>query len=280
MRGHGGNMAEDEVVEALETPAVETLASDATELPAEADTGQKTSESAPEAPASDKKPTDNPPEKPEKSSRALERRIDRLHKAAAEQKARADLLERQLEELKPKPEVKGGLKIEDFDYDYEKYAEARAKQAEKSAVELYEANRRSNEETQSTKRLLTEWESKVEKASDKYDDFDEVVGELNPRSPIIKAIMQADNGEDVAYYLATHFEEAKKIAALDQVSAIRAIGKLEAKLLATPRKPETPSRAPEPIAPLNGKSSVSSDEPSDNDDMETWIRKRSKQVRG
>gem|GEM_PF-4077849 len=45
-------------------------------------------------------------------------------------------------------------------------------------------------------------------------------------------MMQADNGDDIAYYLGTHMDEARAINALDPVSQIRAIGRLEAKLAA------------------------------------------------
>jgi hypothetical protein len=48
---------------------------------------------------------------------------------------------------------------------------------------------------------VTQWETKASRAEGKYEDFDDVVGELTPTTPFAMAIMEAENAEDVAYYL-------------------------------------------------------------------------------
>ena len=54
--------------------------------------------------------------------------------------------------------------------------------------------------------------------------------------------------------------------------------KLEAKLLAEPVKPKTPSKAPAPITPVTGTAPVANPEPSEEDNMDVWMRKRNKAV--
>ena len=92
--------------------------------------------------------------------------------------------------------------------------------------------------------------------------------------------VEAENAEDVAYYLGKNPKEAERIVSLPTLSQVREIGKLEAKLLAEPAKPKTPSKAPAPITPLTGAAPVTTDVPSENDEIGTWIKRRSKQVHG
>ena len=122
------------------------------------------------------------------------------------------------------------------------------------------------------------WEEKAARGDSKYDDFEEVVGEIYPNTPLTAAMMRAKNGDDVAYHLGKNLSEASRIASLDPIDQILAIGELSAKLLATPPTARTPSKAPPPIEPVTGKSSSASDAPSEEDSMRDWIRKRQKQV--
>jgi len=229
------------------------------EVTAEVASDQNVSEQATEPAEETAKteiPSEKQPVKPGKNS--FERKMDRLYKTAAEQKARADYLERQLEELKPKPEVKfDGLKIEDFDYDVDKYANAKAKAAEEAAIKRYQEEQQSKTQKQQMEQLSTSWEESISKIEEKYDDFSDIVGELKPINHLTIAIMQAENGPDIAYYLGKNVKEAERLAKLDPVTAIREIGKLEAKLLSQPVQPKEPSKAPAPIEPVIGTKKVS-----------------------
>ena len=119
----------------------------------------------------------------------------------------------------------------------------------------------------------------MEAADEKYEDFAEVVGELTPTTPWAIALMEADNGHDIAYYLGQHMDEAKAIAQMSPLGQVRAIGRLEAKLAATPPKAVTPSKAPAPITPLKGTEDAAnaSAEPKD-DNYKDWLRWRQRQV--
>jgi len=267
------------------------------ELPAESPPPKPEAPKAPEAPKVEaqkeeaKAPSDEPdadkpeptPEEAEKrrESRRFERRIDKATRRAAEAEARARLLEEQLSKVQQpqaQPADEAAPKLEQFDYDPEKYAKAVAEYTKKNAQKEFETNQRTAAQKARQEKLVSSWDEKVEKASDKYDDFQTVVGELKPTNALVTAIMAAD--PDVAYHLGKHPKEAGRIAELDPVEQILEIGRLESKLKATPEKPKAPSKAPEPIKPLSGAGSTATDVPSESDDMKAWIKKRQRQVHG
>lgn len=241
---------------------------------------QDTGTQAPPAEPEGEKPEEVTPEQAAKrEGRRFERKLDKAYRKAAEAQARADLLEKQLAELRQPKEPEGAPTLEQFEYDPEKYAAAKAEFAKKQAQKEFEVKRREESESQYNQKLLSEWEDKVEKASDKYDDFNAVIASsLDPKNPVAAAIMEAENGADILHFLGTNPQEAKRIDALNVRAQIREIGKIEAKLLAKPVEPKAPSKAPAPITPLSGTANVATPEPSENDDMKTWIRKREKQL--
>jgi hypothetical protein len=264
---------DEQVVDVPETPAASTP-----EVKSEA---QNTGEEATPAKPEGEKPEEVTPEQAAKrEGRRFERRLDKAYRKAAEAQARAELLEKQLAELKQPKAPEGAPTLEQFDYDPEKYAAAKADYAKAEAAKEYEAKQKTEAGKQATQKLLTDWEEKAERGADKYDDWTEIVGELKPTNPFMHAIMEAENGEDVAHYLGKHPKEAERIAKLPPLSQVREVGKLEAKLLAKPAEPKTPSKAPAPITPLTGAAPVVSDAPSETDDIRDWIRKRQKQVHG
>lgn len=240
-----------------------------------------------EAPSTEpegEKPEEVTPEQEAKrAGRRFERKLDKAYRQRAEAQAQAELLKQQLAEARAAQAPKkadGEPTLEQFDYDPEKYATAKAEFAKKTAAQELTAKQRQDAMQADVTKLQSEWESKVERADSKYDDFDTVVGELTPNSPFVAAIMEAENGEDIAYHLGKNPKEAERIAKLPPRAQIREIGKLEAKLLAKPVEPKAPSKAPAPIAPLTGAAPIVSDTPTEADDMKSWMRKRQKQVHG
>lgn len=241
---------------------------------------QNTAVEAPAAAPEGVKPdTDQDPEK-QRGTRRFERRLDKAYRRAAEAQARADLLEKQIAELKPKEQPDPGApRLESFK-DIEEYADAKAKYEADKAVKKVDTERQTKAQREHEQQLTASWESKAARADSKYEDFDEVVGELKPTTPMFAAIMDAENGEDIAYHLGKNLKEAQAILALPPLSQARAIGRLEAKLAAEPATPKTPSKAPAPITPLTGTAPVATDVPTEKDDMRDWMRKRQKQVHG
>ncbi len=268
---------------AVETATPEVPAAAASEAPPAP--AQNNEEQAPSAKSEGEAPKEEetPEQAAKRQGRRFERRLDKAYRREAEARARAELLEKQLAETRAAQspaKAEGAPTLAQFDYDPEKYAEAKADFAKKQTEREIGEKQRTQAQQAEHQRLVSGWESQVDKAEDKYDDFREVVGELTPDSAFVAAIMEADNGADIAYHLGKNPKEAARIAGLPPRSQIREIGKLEAKLASTPEKPKTPSKAPAPITPLTGASPVASTEPSEQDDYKTWLKKRNKQVHG
>lgn len=245
---------------------------------------------SPEAPAEPKTAeapeAQKPPETEEDRERkrqAYNRRqaknLDAAYRRAAEAQARAEFLEKQLAEAKPQAKPDPGTpKLENFS-DIEEYAKAREDFAKAQALKELTTRQQAEAQKREVETISRSWQEKTAKADSKYDDFDEVVGDLQPNMPFTRAIMEADNGEEIAYFLGKNPKEAARIVALNPIAQAREIGKLEAKLSAEPPKPKTPSKAPAPISPVGGKSGASNDVPSDSDDMATWIRKENARMK-
>src|SRR3990167_3909780 len=213
------------------------------EAPAKAETPNTGEPATP--PVSDGEPPKETPEvTPEQAAKREQRRaqnrLEKAYRQRAEALAKAELLEKQLNEAKavPTPPVAGEPTLAQFDYDPEKYATAKADFAKAQAAKDIEAKQRQESAQQERQRLITAWDAKVDRAAEKYDDFDTVVGELKPTAPFVAALMEADNGEDIAYHLGKHPKEAQRIAALSPLSQVREIGKLEAKLALEAEKPK------------------------------------------
>ena len=256
---------ESPVAPAVSDPIVQDSATPAVAAPSD---GEK----------SEVEPT--PEQAAKRESRRFERRISAVLRREAEARARADLLEKQLEETRkqqPSASEPGAPRLEDFT-DIEDFRKAVEKHAFERGLKESETKRQQEARKAAETALTSAWEKKVDAASAKYDDFDEKVGELKPNTHWGYAIMEADNGDDIAYYLGTHLDEAHRIAALSPSAQIRAIGRLEAKLAAEPPKQQMPSKAPAPIKPVGGKSGGTDDMPSDKDDIKTWMKKEEARV--
>ena len=80
--------------------------------------------------------------------------------------------------------------------------------------------------------LTTAWDKQEAEAKAKYDDYDEALTADTTRyhPAVLHAIQTSEHGAEVAYHLATHPEEAQRIAALPPAAAVRALGRLEATL--------------------------------------------------
>ena len=248
------------------------------EVPAEVVTdGQKNpAESAP-APAPDAKPEQKADEE-HKGSRRLERRISQAIRRAAEARAEADVLKRQIEELRQqgKPQADPDEpKLESFS-DISEYAKAVKEHAASKAVKEVEAKRQGESQRQFVERLTSTWEENVEKFTD-ADDFADVVGDLQPTTPLAVAVMQEH--PRVAYHLAKNAGEAQRIASLHPIAQAIEIGKLSERLASAPAKPKKPSSAPAPIAPVNATSTASAaTEIKDGMDYKDFVKIRNRQL--
>jgi hypothetical protein len=84
-------------------------------------------------------------------------------------------------------------------------------------------------------------------------DFDQVlanpsVGQIPPH--MADTIVESELGPQLAYHLGKNPQEAQRIAALSPYAAARELGRLEAKLMASPARKQT--TAPPPVKPVAG----------------------------
>jgi hypothetical protein len=149
-------------------------------------------------------------------------------------------------------------------------------------VEQHEAVK---EATTTHQAITTAWEQQEAQAKTKFSDYDEALDAATTRyhPAVLQAIQTSDQGAEVAYHLATHPEEAQRIAALAPVAALRALGRLEAQLQVTPVAADPspaptppPTPLPPPLTPVGGAgpggSSVSPDQ-LPYDEYVAWYKK-------
>lgn len=181
------------------------------------------------------------------------RRMGNALRREAEQRARADFFEKRFTEQKPIETVDPGAPtLEGAGFDPEVYAKALAKYEVERTGKEANAKRQIEFQKQSQEKLISAWEEKSDRGAEKYEDWDEKVGNIKPDSAMLYAVFEAENGEDIAHFLGTNPKEAARIMGLHPAAQIREIGKLEAKLAAEPVKVKTVSKAPAPIVPVGG----------------------------
>lgn len=105
------------------------------------------------------------------------------------------------------------------------------------------------------------WADRVNAAKTELPDFDDMVQSSDVRvsDPVRDAIIESEHGPRILYYLAENSEMAKKLGEMSVVSAVREIGKIEARFVRDAKEsaPEVKavavkSKAPAPITPLRG----------------------------
>jgi DNA repair exonuclease SbcCD ATPase subunit len=221
-----------------------------------------------------------------------EAQAEEARKIAEEARKEAEEARRQAEELKeryePKKEPLGEKpKPEDFT-DINEYSKALEDfAAEKAIRERQEAEAKEKTEREQ-RETLERFQKKQAEFMANTPDYQQV---LNDASDIVvsdevkAAILDADNGPEILYALASDKDYAKALAEMPSHRALREIGKMEAKF-STPDKSEeakTPvteiSKAPEPIKPLKGASNPvtalrGSDEVPNTMSYEEWKAKR------
>lgn len=260
-----------EEAEVIAAPEVAPVVADATAVVAPAESGEPAQNPAEQAPAKTEPA-------PGEGKNRFQRKLDNERRNRFQAEARLEEATRRLQEIEARQnaprEAPGTPKLEDFQ-DIESYAKAYAEHEKKVAFQEIGARQQQQTAAQQRQALVAGWEEKA--ASSPHEDFDEVVGDLQPTSPGLAAIMEADNGAEIAYYLGKNPDEAKKIAALNPIAQIRAIGRLEAKLAAEPKALSPTSKAPAPITALTGTGSGSGGKV-DPKNYDAWVKARNKEL--
>lgn len=129
-------------------------------------------------------------------------------------------------------------------------AQARADEArERQTQDRQAAEQRQTESILATQRV---WTGKRDAAIKAHPDYEAVAESDNVRisPPMAMAIMNAENGTEIAYHLGKNIAEAAAIATMGPLQQVIEIGRLSARL-AQAGQPEV-SRAAAPIEPLSG----------------------------
>lgn len=232
-------------------------------------------------PATEEKPPEvakDPEAEAAAKARSDRQKQNRLYKQLAEEKVRRETAERERDALrKPAEPVRDGAPDPAQFTDIGEYTKAVREHERTEAIKEHEQKQQAKASETQQNQLVEGWNKASDIGAEKYEDFDQVVGELKPNSPWTIAIMRSENAADVAYYLGTNMKEAQRIIALDPVSQILEVGRLSAKLLSTPPAPKLASKAPAPISPVGG---VAVPETGITDGMEfsKFVKMRNKQL--
>lgn len=168
-------------------------------------------------------------------------------------------------------------KQEDFQ-DYTAYLDARAEwvadQKVAQALQKEREGYRKQQSEQRQRQAAQTYESKLDEARAKYEDFDDVAfaEDVHITNQMATAIMESDMGPEIQYHLGTNPAEAQRIARLSPVRQLTEIGKLEAKLSAPP-PPKKSTQAPAPVKPVAGRGSAPSTKNPDDLPIDEWMKR-------
>jgi len=247
------------------------------------------SESAKESPKPDDKPSDG--EKRDGKKTAQDRIVDLVHKnrdtaqKAAEAEDRAQRYEAELTILRAqaKPMEPTDKPMRGQFVNEDSYIEALTDWKADAAIAKRESQQREAQVMAEQADVAKGWEKRQQAAITNIPDYAETVGQSDVQIPahVQQALLESEQGPEIAYYLALHPEEAKRIASMKPLAAIRRITELERDLVddnedakpATKAVADPPrkSRAPEPINPVKG---TSTSNPGPTSDFAEYRRRR------
>ena len=249
---------------------------DVEETPAEQHEDTATSGDATE----DTKDEPKAEKKPRRNRRTESQRIAQL---TAQVREREREVARLQEQSKPQPQPADAPKREAYE-DYESYIEARAEwKAEQAAERKLSAAEKARaeshakaQEEQQARAFSEAREAALDRGSELYEDFEEVVSaeDLHITPVMADALLTSKQGHDVWYHLGKHPEAAEKIAAMHPVQQIYELGKLEASLSGG----KATSGAPKPTKPVTARGSTSN-ALSDKLSTAEWMKRRTEEVR-
>ncbi len=188
-----------------------------------------------------------------KESRKLSREAEEKAKILAER----EYYKRLAEEAKPAPQKTPGKPVPSDFSDYEQYTEALTEwKLEEKLKTIRQESAQQQQERQASE-YVAKASEKLAAGSEKYEDFDEVVGnpDLRVTREMAAAIVETDAPDDVAYFLGENPKEAARIAALPPVKQIWEIARIADKF----KKQPSATKAPPPITPNTATSQATKD---------------------
>lgn len=182
-------------------------------------------------------------------------------------KEKVERLEREIETLraaKPKAEPTAIPKLEDFEFDTDKYEAAKAVYAAQQVADRIKAQttdeRVGSLESERAAAIMGAHEARVAEAKERIPEFDKVLakaGSLPATPDLNRAVLESDKSALLLHHLATRPEEVAALNQMTPVQLARRIGQIEARLSYPTAR--TQSNAPPPVGGLRGGSAPSFD---------------------
>jgi len=199
------------------------------------------------------------PEPPEETPEQIEAKKKLTGSARAKAKAerlaeenrllheRLTKLEQAANPEKPKPVINDGRpQIENF--------ETHAEWVEALADWKLEQKLAEVKAKEQSAKVLDSWEQKKESARAKYEDFDDALDSAESPSPAVAGVLvESEHGAEVAYWLASHPEDYRRINQMSPSAAALAVARIEAGFTKSePPPPKPTTKAPPPMRPTHG----------------------------
>lgn len=208
---------------------------------------------------------------------------ERLAALERQQQAKpvAEQVRAEAEDPKPDPKTWTGT--------YEELTEAlsrwAARQEHKALTEKRQREESEREQQERSQEVVEYYQEASTAFRAEHEDFNEVVGRIKMAQdvamPVQNAIMEDENGPQLAYFLGHHPEVCDQLSELSPTKALVMLGRISAQLFpeeAEEDSPETVTKpAPAPLRPVK-KSSPTSTGLSDDLPMDEWLARRRKQL--
>ena len=176
-------------------------------------------------------------------------RVNKLTFEKHEQKRRADAAVKALEDFKANnaPPEQAEPKLEDYDFDDAQYNAALIKyqtvKGINTAISEYKTEQQQNLDNQRQAEINNNFNARVDDFRKATPDYDQTIAGL-PDLPgaVLDAVMQAENGPQLAHYLGKHLDVAENITLMK-------LGEISAQLKNV-KPTNKQSAAPDPIVPV------------------------------
>ena len=210
-----------------------------------------------------------PNPKLEKRFSELTKQREQLRKEAEEERSKREQLETRLKALEsqaaPKQEQSRDEKPKPDQFvDAFEYAEALADWSAENAVMRARQEDTEKKLAEERNKVIEGWNVRLNATKAELPDYEEMVAssDVVVSDQVRDAILESDVGPRILYHLAENPDIAEKISKSSLITALREIGKLEAKFEKTEPKEVKPvaqkSKAPAPISPLKATNSEQS----------------------
>lgn len=262
----------DEVAQGTPATTPETM------TPA-AGTGEKTSDQTTAEPElTDEQKAEQVEKQNRRAQRSYQRRLDELTRARREAEREVEHW-RTLAQQGQQPQRSADDEPKETDYkDYAKFIEDRAAWRVRQELRQTETQRQEAQRQAELRDMAEAARVRIEKASEKYDDFEDVAfrPDVTISQAMFEAMADSEYIADIAYHLGKNPDQAQRIARMTPFAAAREIGRIEANFTAKPKPEATAAPAPARVVRT---STVPPGDLSDVKDINEWMKRRNKQVR-